>query len=332
MALLLFEGQMRTVTTANTVVEQFSQGTLPKGDWTHRAHLTVGTWYVHSYGRDGALRRLRDGIRRLNAAHGGQNTATAGYHETITRAYVVLIADFLTTCRQGASAAECADAVLRSPLAHRDALLTYYSRRCLMSEQARREWVPPDVRTLSARILCCPTVLDGGPVYLRRYRAADIETLVPMLMDASLMKWAIEDRPLSWPEAEALLKTQFRATDAFRMGTICLAGTDEPIGFGGFRECRYLGTDDLEFGWVIGAAHQGKGYATALGRKLTEYALDVLRLPHVLATCHPIHAESEHILRDKLRMQFIREVRVGPHRRRKVYAAVARRAQERAAS
>ena len=48
--------------------------------------------------------RLRSGIRRLNESHGGVNSATDGYHETITAAYVQLLAQYLersapTICR-----------------------------------------------------------------------------------------------------------------------------------------------------------------------------------------------------------------------------------------
>jgi RimJ/RimL family protein N-acetyltransferase len=325
MALLLFEGAMRTVMTIeDLVVTRFTEGTLPRSDWTHRAHLTVGTWYVHQYGPEDALRRLREGILQLNQVHGTANTETGGYHETITRAYVSLITDFLTTCRQGASAAECTERLLSSPLADKDALLTYYSRKRLASVEARRGWVSPDVRTLSARILCCPTILDGGIAFLRRFRVTDTPVLVELLMNPALMKWAIDDRPFSWPEAEAFIRRHFQQADAFGFGTVCEAGSNMPIGFGGFRQCRLLAADDLEFGVVLAPEYHGKGYATALGRKLIEHALTVLRLPRVLAACHPDNAASEHVLRDKLGMQFHRDVRIGPHRRRVVYGMVRR--------
>ncbi|MDX2169496.1 MAG: hypothetical protein SF182_20675 [Deltaproteobacteria bacterium] len=120
---------------------------MPHAEWTHRAHLAVGTWHVLRFGPDEALRRLRSGIRALNDAHGTPNSDTRGYHETITRAYVTLIADFLST-RAGTSPADAAHALLRSPLAGKDALLRYYSRPCLGSVTARRGWVAPDLRQL----------------------------------------------------------------------------------------------------------------------------------------------------------------------------------------
>jgi hypothetical protein len=125
------------------LVARFQARTLPKPEWTHQAHLAVGTWHVHRLGPDEALVRLRSDIRLLNDAHGTPNTDTSGYHETITRAYVMLLAAFIAG-RDGQTAAVCAQALLASPLAARDALLTYYSKDRLMSVEARLKWVEPD--------------------------------------------------------------------------------------------------------------------------------------------------------------------------------------------
>jgi hypothetical protein len=121
----------------------FQSCALPKTQWTHEAHLAVGTWHVHRFGTAEAVDRLRDGIRRLNESHGTANTDTGGYHESITVAYVAVIAAFLDRTRP-ASVAEGVQALLSSPLARKDALFTFYSREVLMSVRARREWVPPD--------------------------------------------------------------------------------------------------------------------------------------------------------------------------------------------
>ena len=74
------------------LVKRFAERSLPKPEWTHAAHLAVGLWHVSRYGRDDALARLRAGISRLNESHGTVNSATGGYHETVTRAYVQLLA------------------------------------------------------------------------------------------------------------------------------------------------------------------------------------------------------------------------------------------------
>ena len=78
-----------------SLVARFRATTLPKPEWTHAAHLATGSWHVHHLGASRALADLRTGIRRLNDFHGTPNTDTSGYHETITRAYGVLLEAFL---------------------------------------------------------------------------------------------------------------------------------------------------------------------------------------------------------------------------------------------
>lgn len=78
------------------LASRFADGSLPKAEWTHEAHLLVGLWHVERYGTSEALERLRTGIRRLNDRHGTPNTSLSGYHETITRAYVTSLAKHLS--------------------------------------------------------------------------------------------------------------------------------------------------------------------------------------------------------------------------------------------
>jgi hypothetical protein len=78
------------------LVSRFRDGTLPASEWTtHDAHIVVGTCHVHELGPVRALDAMRAGILRLNEHHGTPNTDSRGYHETITRAYLSLIADAL---------------------------------------------------------------------------------------------------------------------------------------------------------------------------------------------------------------------------------------------
>jgi len=137
-----------TTAELDDLVSSFRLRTLPKSAWTHRSHLAVGMWHVRRYGPAEALSKLRTGIRCLNDSHGTPNTDRHGYHETMTRAYVALIADFLSSCPENGTPADCVQALLTSPLAGRDVLLDYYSKDRLMSVAARRRWLEPDRRTL----------------------------------------------------------------------------------------------------------------------------------------------------------------------------------------
>jgi len=131
------------------IITAFESGTLPHAAWTHRAHLTVAAWYVMWHGPDLALDRVRDGIQRLNAAHGVVQTPTRGYHETLTRFYVWAVARAVSRAGINSSLAQIVNHVVDA-CADRELPLTYYSRERLASWEARTTWLEPDLTALDA--------------------------------------------------------------------------------------------------------------------------------------------------------------------------------------
>ena len=129
------------------LVRRFNACAVPRTEWTHQAHLAVGLWHVSQYKRKDALQRLRAGIARLNESNGVVNSATGGYHETVTRAYVALLSDFAAR-HADKTAAERVRALLEDPLSDKKALLRFYSRPVLESSAARLDWVEPDLAPL----------------------------------------------------------------------------------------------------------------------------------------------------------------------------------------
>jgi hypothetical protein len=121
--------------------------TLPKREWTHAGHFAAA---LHILARRPDLHAATDMpglIRAYNIATGGENTDTAGYHETITQASLRGAESFLAS-RPGLKLFEVCNALLASPLGHPDWLLTYWSHAVLFSVRARRAWVEPDLRAL----------------------------------------------------------------------------------------------------------------------------------------------------------------------------------------
>jgi hypothetical protein len=129
------------------LVAQFEDCTLPKPEWTHRAHLAVALWYASRLPAGEALIAMRSGIHRLNAAHGVVSTPTSGYHETVTRAYMHLVGRFVAEDDGDGGWRSRVDRLLER-LGERDLLLTWYSRERLMSPAARAAWVEPDLAPL----------------------------------------------------------------------------------------------------------------------------------------------------------------------------------------
>ena len=132
---------------------RFDACAIPAKEWTHAAHLVVGLWHVHRYGADEALGRLRRGIRRLNESHGGVNSPTNGYHETITAVYVRLLAQYLESYQEDTPLGMHAIELLSGPLAAKDVLFTFYSRERLTSAIARAEWMEPDLGPITLGVI-----------------------------------------------------------------------------------------------------------------------------------------------------------------------------------
>lgn len=128
--------------------QRFYERSISKEEWTHEAHLVVGLWHIERYGFEGALLRLREGIRRLNESHGTINSTESGYHETITRAYLQLLSSFSDLYKE-TDIARRLSILLSSALSDRKALLSFYTSSRLMSAEARMGWVEPDLAPIS---------------------------------------------------------------------------------------------------------------------------------------------------------------------------------------
>jgi hypothetical protein len=120
---------------------------LPKEEWTHAAHFASTLWLMVRRPEMDLTVEMPRLIRRYNASVGGENTETAGYHETITQASLRAARRFLKE-REGISLCEVGRELMASPLGKSDWLMEYWTRERLFSVEARREWVEPDLRGL----------------------------------------------------------------------------------------------------------------------------------------------------------------------------------------
>ena len=125
--------------TDEQLVTAFESAELSAAEFTHTAHVRVAWWYLRHHPFPEARRRFTAALQQFAAANGAHDK----YHETITVAYLLIIAERLATDRDGAwgSFAE------RNPdlLERRPSILErYYSADVLRSEPAKREFVVPD--------------------------------------------------------------------------------------------------------------------------------------------------------------------------------------------
>src|SRR5687767_14333536 len=90
-------------------LRQFEACILPLDQWHHRAHLKVAYLYLTMLDFESAAQRVRDGIRAYNSTHQIEDTPTSGYHETMTMAWLHIIAAMLSEYGSAASADQFLD-------------------------------------------------------------------------------------------------------------------------------------------------------------------------------------------------------------------------------
>lgn len=121
---------------------------LPRGEWTHEAHLAATTYLLLKRRDIETDEELPGIIRRYNESVGGVNSDTEGYHETITRLFLSGVRLFLVEADRAAPLFDLVNELLLSPMGRRDWPLRFYSPERLFSVEARRHFVDPDLRPL----------------------------------------------------------------------------------------------------------------------------------------------------------------------------------------
>ncbi|HEX3595297.1 MAG TPA: hypothetical protein VHU80_09355 [Polyangiaceae bacterium] len=123
----------------------FETQSLAHAEWTHTTHVRTAFLFVRDLPVDEAHLRMRAGIIRLNERHGLVETSARGYFETLTRCWLVFVAD----ARLRSSARTSLELLERCPeLSDRHLPLRHYSRERLHSVRARAIFLEPDLSPL----------------------------------------------------------------------------------------------------------------------------------------------------------------------------------------
>ena len=141
---------MRAIYSSDADIQRVGQGlmdrSLPKAEWTHAAHFAAALWLMRS-GYD-ALAVMPGLIRAYNEAQGGVNDDANGYHETITQASLRAAAGILALNGPEVPLFAIVNALMATNLGNPNWLLEYWTRDRLMSVDARRAWLEPDLKAL----------------------------------------------------------------------------------------------------------------------------------------------------------------------------------------
>jgi hypothetical protein len=117
-------------------------------DIPHRDHIKIAYLYLRRYSLDEAIAKVRAGLQALAVAWNAPvDDLEKGYHETMTQAWVQLVHRALVK----SGPAESADAFCdqQPQLKQKTFLQVFYSRECLMTWEAKRDFVEPNLAPLA---------------------------------------------------------------------------------------------------------------------------------------------------------------------------------------
>jgi len=143
---------MRAIFASEADIIRIGEGlfarTLPRTEWTHAAHFAAALWLMRYRPELDAAATMPGLIRAYNESVGRVNDDTGGYHETITLASLRAARGVLDAYPPEMPVHRIVNALMWSSLADPNWLLEYWSRDRLMSVEARRQWVEPDLKSL----------------------------------------------------------------------------------------------------------------------------------------------------------------------------------------
>jgi hypothetical protein len=128
--------------TDDEFVRAFEACEIANTDFHHRDHIRLAWIYVRRHGAVAAAERIAQSIRNFAAHHGKSDK----FHQTITDAWVLLVAEVANSLPATASFDEAATRFPR--LLDKNYVRNFYSEAVLNSVSARKSFVPPDLRPL----------------------------------------------------------------------------------------------------------------------------------------------------------------------------------------
>src|SRR3954463_5249330 len=143
---------MRAIFSSENEIIHIGEGlftaSLPRTEWTHAAHFAATLWLMRYRPELDAAEIMPGLIRAYNESVGRVNDDTGGYHQTITLASLRAARGVLDAFSPDVPVYRIVNALMSGTLANPNWLLEYWSRDRLMSVEARRTWLEPDLKSL----------------------------------------------------------------------------------------------------------------------------------------------------------------------------------------
>lgn len=131
-----------TELTDSEFIHAFETCQLPNESFHHRDHIRLAWIYLQRYPELEVREHMAACIRKFAAHHGKSDK----YHETVTVAWLRLVANGIARMPSGSSFEQLTSAL--PELLDKRTLEQFYSLAALASESARNFWVEPDLQPL----------------------------------------------------------------------------------------------------------------------------------------------------------------------------------------
>jgi hypothetical protein len=136
----------------------FEDCSLPVEQWTHRAHVRVAYLFASAQNFASAVDQMRKKIKAYNKATDTPEAIDRGYHETITQAFMRLV--FAANLQTGPHESSEKFCDSHPELLSKQTLLIYYSRDRLMTLDAKKQFIEPDLCPLPGGVSDSIAILD----------------------------------------------------------------------------------------------------------------------------------------------------------------------------
>ena len=142
-----------------------------------------------------------------------------------------------------------------------------------------------------------PITLTGDGITLREWQRDDLDVLVELLDEPDVARWTPFTSPFDVEAGIAYLHRAYQGrTTGERIQLAITTDGGRPLGevllFG-----QHTGRNEAELGYLVGAAHRGRGLASRALALLAEYAESKLTLSRLLLRIDPGNVPSRAVAR-----------------------------------
>ncbi|PTX56527.1 hypothetical protein C8N43_1186 [Litoreibacter ponti] len=123
--------------------DRFEAGDVKPSDFSHRDHLKLVYVYLCESDTETASKRMRSSLSQFLKDNG---VPASHYHETLTLSWTQAVKHFMV--KAVAPTSFDAFIAIDDRLLDPNVMLTHYDRNTLFSDQARQEFVPPDLQSI----------------------------------------------------------------------------------------------------------------------------------------------------------------------------------------